>query len=71
MKNYLNFENEIKNLELELEKLKDPYTQDGLSQVNTDKIVKIENEINEKLKKNIFQIRSLANNFGCETRGAT
>ncbi len=51
MKNYLNFENEIKNLELELEKLKDPYTQDGLSQVNTDKIVKIENEINEKLKK--------------------
>ena len=53
MKNYLNFENEIKNLELELEKLKDPYTQDGLSQVNTDKIVKIENEINEKLK-NIY-----------------
>ena len=53
MKNYLNFENEIKNLELELEKLKDPYTQDGLSQVNTDKIVKIENEINEKLN-NIY-----------------
>ena len=25
MKNYLNFENEIKNLEAELEKLKDPY----------------------------------------------
>ena len=25
MKNYLNFETEIKNLEIELDKLKDPY----------------------------------------------
>ena len=31
MKNYLNFELEIKNLELELEKLKDPYNQEGFS----------------------------------------
>jgi acetyl-CoA carboxylase carboxyl transferase subunit alpha len=29
MKNYLNFENEIKNLENEIEKLKDPYNQEG------------------------------------------
>ena len=27
MKNYLNFENDIKNLESEIEKLKDPYNQ--------------------------------------------
>ena len=50
MKNYLNFETDIKNLEVELEKLKDPYNQDGISQVNTDKIVKIQNEIDERLK---------------------
>ena len=30
MKNYLNFETEIKNLESEIEKLKDPYNQSGL-----------------------------------------
>ena len=53
MKNYLNFENEIKNLEIELEKLKDPYNQDGISQVNTDKIIKTQNEIDLKLK-NIY-----------------
>ena len=50
MKNYLNFENDIKNIEEELEKLKDPFNQDGISQVNTDKIIKIETELNEKLK---------------------
>ena len=38
MKNYLNFENEIKNLENEIEKLKDPYNQEGLSEVDTQKI---------------------------------
>ncbi len=37
MKNYLNFENEIKNLENEIEKLKDPYNQEGLSEVDTHK----------------------------------
>ena len=51
MKNYLTFETQIKNLEEELDKLKDPYNQDGISQVNTDKIVKIQSEIDEKLKK--------------------
>ena len=50
MKNYLNFETDIKNLEIELEKLKDPYNQDGISQVNTDKIVKVQNEIDQRLK---------------------
>ena len=37
MKNYLNFENDIKNLESEIEKLKDPYNQSGLSEVDTKK----------------------------------
>ena len=51
MKNYLNFETELKNLEEELDKLKDPYNQDGLTEVNTSKINKVEEEINHKLKK--------------------
>ena len=50
MKNYLNFENEIKNLENEIENLKDPYNQSGLSQVDTEKISKLQNELDEKLK---------------------
>tara|TARA_B100001063_G_scaffold237966_1_gene259484 strand:- start:5055 stop:6152 length:1098 start_codon:yes stop_codon:yes gene_type:complete len=50
MKNYLNFETNIKNLEEELEKLKDPYNQSGLSEVDTQKISKTQNELNEQLK---------------------
>ena len=50
MKNYLNFENEIKDLDSELEKLKDPYNQSGLSEVNTEEISKTQKELNEKLK---------------------
>ena len=49
MKNYLNFESEIKNLETEMERLKDPYNQDGLSEVDTNKISKIQLEIDKKL----------------------
>ena len=41
MKNYLNFENDIKDLENELDKLKDPYNQGGLSEVDTDRISKL------------------------------
>ena len=51
MKNYLNFETEVKNLESELDKLKDPYNQDGLSEVDTSKISSVEKEISEKLEK--------------------
>tara|TARA_B100001027_G_scaffold43988_1_gene28431 strand:+ start:52 stop:1149 length:1098 start_codon:yes stop_codon:yes gene_type:complete len=51
MKNYLNFENEIKDLEIELEKLKDPYNQEGLSEVDTKKITKTQEELDEKLQK--------------------
>ena len=50
MKNYLNFENDIKNLEIEIEKLKDPYNQSGLSEVNTKKISESQAEIDKKLK---------------------
>ena len=50
MKNYLNFENDIKDLENELEKLKDPYNQSGLSEVDTQKISKTQDELEEKLK---------------------
>ena len=50
MKNYLNFESEIKTLESELDKLKDPYNQEGLSEVDTKKITKTQEELDEKLK---------------------
>ena len=50
MKNYLNFEADIKSLETELEKLKDPYNREGLSEVDTKKISKIQEELDEKLK---------------------
>ncbi len=50
MKNYLNFETDIKNLESEIEKLKDPYNQEGLSEVDTQKISSTQAELDEKLK---------------------
>jgi len=50
MKNYLNFETEIKNLEIELDKLKDPYNQEGLTEVDTNKISNLQKEIDVKLK---------------------
>ena len=50
MKNYLNFETEIKNLEGELNKLKDPFNQEGLSEVDTKKISEIQSEIDNKLR---------------------
>jgi acetyl-CoA carboxylase carboxyl transferase subunit alpha len=50
MKNYLNFETDIKNLEVEIEKLKDPYNHDGLSEVDTKKISESQEQIDKKLK---------------------
>ena len=50
MKNYLNFENDIKNLENEMEKLKDPFNQSGLSEVDTLKISKTQKELDQKLE---------------------
>ncbi len=51
MKNYLNFELDIKDLEKELDNLKDPYNNEGLSEVDTNKISKLQTEIDDKLKK--------------------
>ena len=45
MKSYLEFERDIKVLEEELEKLKDPFNKEGLSEVETEKINKIQKEI--------------------------
>ena len=50
MKTYLEFEKDVKFLEEELEKLKDPFSKDGISEVNTRKISQLQSEIDEKLK---------------------
>ena len=55
MKNYLNFEADIKNLEEELEKLKDPYNQSGLSEVDTQKISKTQKKIQTVYLDNIIK----------------
>ena len=49
MKNYLNFETDIKKIEDELNKLKDPYNEVP-TEVNTQKISDLELELNTKLK---------------------
>ena len=49
MKSYLEFERDIKVLEEELERLKDPFKKDGLTEVETDKITQIQTEIDDKL----------------------
>ena len=50
MKSYLEFERGIKDLEEELEKLKDPFNKEGLSEVDTKRITQIQGEIDSKLK---------------------
>ena len=50
MKSYLEFERDIKALEEELDKLKDPFNKEGITEVDTQKIFNIQNEIDEKLK---------------------
>tara|TARA_B100000700_G_C15041220_1_gene855411 strand:- start:212 stop:1309 length:1098 start_codon:yes stop_codon:yes gene_type:complete len=69
MKNYLEFESDIKLLEEELEKLKDPFNKEGLSEVETEKISRIEKEIDDKLKAsyanlNEWQITQVARHEG-------
>ena len=49
MKNYLEFEKEIKNLENELTNLRDPFDKEGISEVDTDKIHSLQAEIDQKL----------------------
>ena len=50
MKSYLEFERNIKVLEEELQKLKDPFNKEGLSEVDTNRISQIQNEIDDKLR---------------------
>ena len=49
MKNYLNFENEVKELETKLDALKDPYNSEGISEVNTNEMAAFEEKINVSL----------------------
>ena len=51
MKNYLNFETEIKDLENQLNNLKDPYNNQGISEVKTEEIQVLEDELSKKLEK--------------------
>ena len=70
MKNYLDFEKEIKALEEEVENLKSPFGSEGISEVDTKKIRTTQEEINEKLKQNpndfksTFQRASIRNYLG-------
>ena len=54
MKNYLDFEKNIKKLEENLKNLKDPFQNQGLSKIETEKISNIQTEIDQKLKE-IYQ----------------
>ena len=49
MKNYLNFEKDIKSLEKEIEKLQDPFAKDGITEVETGKLAKLQNDLSSKL----------------------
>ena len=53
MRNYLEFEKEIKSLEQDLENSKNPFDKDGISQVDTKKIKKIEEDMCKKLLANL------------------
>ena len=58
MKNYLEFEKEIKSLEEEVDGLKSPFGSEGISEVDTKKIHNTQNEINKKLKETYANLNS-------------
>ena len=58
MKNYLDFEKEIKELEQEVDGLKSPFGSEGISEVDTNKIKEIQTEINDKLSETYKNINS-------------
>ncbi len=58
MKNYLEFEKEIKALETEVDELKNPFGSEGISEVDTKKIKATQDEINEKLKETYANLNS-------------
>ena len=65
MKNYLDFEKEIKALEQEVDGLKSPFGSEGISEVDTDKIKNTQQEINKRLEEiysnlNSWQITQVA-----------
>ena len=58
MKNYLEFEKEIKALEQEVDELKSPFGSEGISEVDTKKIKNTQIEINDKLKETYANLNS-------------
>ena len=58
MKNYLEFEKEIKALEEEVDNLKSPFGSEGISEVDTQKIKTNQEEINEKLRETYSNLNS-------------
>ena len=58
MKNYLEFEKEIKSLEEEIDGLKSPFGSEGISEVDTQKIQNTQTEINEKLRETYSNLNS-------------
>jgi len=58
MKNYLEFEKEIKALEEEVDGLKSPFVSEGISEVDTKKIQNTEAEINKKLEETYANLNS-------------
>ena len=58
MKNYLEFEKEIKALEEKVDGLKSPFGSEGISEVDTKKIQHTQSEINEKLKQTYNNLNS-------------
>ena len=58
MKNYLEFEKEIKALEEEVNNLKSPFGSEGISEVDTKKIKTTQEEINDKLKQTYENLNS-------------
>jgi|TARA_B100001093_G_scaffold423237_1_gene416070 acetyl-CoA carboxylase carboxyl transferase subunit alpha len=58
MKNYLDFEKEIKALEQEVDELKSPFGSEGISEVDTKKIKNTQIEINDKLKETYANLNS-------------
>ncbi len=58
MKNYLEFEKEIKALEEEVDNLKNPFGSEGISEVDTNKIKTTQEQINEKLRETYKNLNS-------------
>ena len=58
MKNYLEFEKEIKALEEKVDNLKSPFGSEGISEVDTNKIKETQEEINDKLKETYSNLNS-------------